>query len=198
MAMGSTDSDGSFKSVGSQVTAFDVSVKGLYFALDAARNAGCMHAVYTSSMSIYQGPVEQRFFESEEVVPDARTVYGLTKQLGEEVCRYAVRSWGMSVNALRLCFPFSMESWRRNDRRLPASVTSSEDTARAILAALEFSKGFEAFAVSGDDEEKKLDLSKARQILGFKRLPRPRGLLSNVVFEESCSGDDFGLNCTGL
>ena len=27
---------------------------------------------------------------------------------------------------------------------------------------------------------------------------RPFGLLSNVVFEESCSGDDFGLNCTGL
>jgi hypothetical protein len=25
-----------------------------------------------------------------------------------------------------------------------------------------------------------------------------RELLSNVVFEESCSGDDFGLSCTGL
>ncbi|MEO2018858.1 MAG: hypothetical protein ABGZ53_31300, partial [Fuerstiella sp.] len=24
------------------------------------------------------------------------------------------------------------------------------------------------------------------------------GLVANVVFEESCSGDDFGLNCTGL
>jgi len=24
------------------------------------------------------------------------------------------------------------------------------------------------------------------------------GLVANVVFEESCSGDDFGLNCAGL
>jgi len=174
MAMGSTDNDGSFKGVESQVTAFDVTVKGMYFALDAARSAGCMHAVYTSSMSIYDGPVEQRFFENEDLVADTRTVYGLTKHLGEEVCRYAVRTWGMSVNALRLFFPVSMQSWRENDHKFPASATSSEDTARAILAALEFRKGFEAFMISGDLDERNMNMSKARRMLNFEPLPRPK------------------------
>ncbi len=31
-----------------------------------------------------------------------------------------------------------------------------------------------------------------------KKMRVSRGLVANVVFEESCSGDDFGLNCTGL
>ena len=41
--------------------------------------------------------------------------------------------------------------------------------------------------------------TKAKEHLGMLyRKGRVRGLVANVVFEESCSGDDFGLNCTGL
>jgi nucleoside-diphosphate-sugar epimerase len=173
MAMGSTDKDGSCKSVRASETAFDITVKGLYFALDAAHHAGCMHAVYTSSMSIYHGPVEQRFFENEDMTPDAHTVYGLTKHLGEEVCRYAVRSWGMSINSLRLCFPVSMQSWSASNNKLPVCATANEDTVRAILAALEYRKGFEAFMISGDHNEENMVLSKARNLLNLEPLTRP-------------------------
>src|SRR5580704_13862872 len=37
-----------------RTSAFDVSVKGLYLALEAAHRAGIEHAVYTSSMSVYK------------------------------------------------------------------------------------------------------------------------------------------------
>ena len=38
---------------------FDVSPKGLYLALRAARDAGVRHAVYTSSMSVYAPPLSR-------------------------------------------------------------------------------------------------------------------------------------------
>jgi nucleoside-diphosphate-sugar epimerase len=174
MAMGSTDDDGSFKSINAARSAFDVSVKGLYFALDAACKAGSSHAVYTSSMSIYDGPVVQRYFRDEDLMPDARDMYGFTKHLGEEVCRHAVRVWGMSINVLRLCLPISMERWRAigNDASdVPA--TAGDDVARALLAALDYRHGFEAFMISGDHNHIHTNLSKARRLLNWEPLPRP-------------------------
>jgi nucleoside-diphosphate-sugar epimerase len=83
--------------------AFDVNVKSVHQTLAAARQAGVPHMVYVSSISVYHDPVSRRLDES--VVPDARDVYGLTKRLGEEVCRAAAAEYGLSVNALRLAWP---------------------------------------------------------------------------------------------
>jgi nucleoside-diphosphate-sugar epimerase len=176
MAMGSTDDDGSFKSMDAARTAFDVSVKGLYLTLYAACKAGITHAIYTSSMSIYDGPVVQRYFRDEDLMPDARDLYGFTKHLGEEVCRHAVRVWGMSVNALRLCLPVSMERWHAASSNGASDVpaTASDDVARALLAALNYRHGFEAFMISGDHNQIHTNLSKARRLLNWEPLPRDR------------------------
>ncbi len=66
-------------------SSFDVNVKGVYLALRAAREAGIRHAVYCSSMSVYDGALETRYFYDEDMPPDARGAYGFTKRLGEEV-----------------------------------------------------------------------------------------------------------------
>lgn len=168
MAKGVTDDDDSFNSVEAATTAFDVSVKGLYFTLDAARRAGLSHAVYTSSMSVYKGSVRQRHFSHEDLPPDTQDVYGLTKYLGEEVCRHAVRAWGMSVNALRLCLPVSMEKWRVCRHDTSYVYTASDDVARALLAALEYRRGFEAFMISGDRKQVHTNLSKASRLLNWE------------------------------
>jgi nucleoside-diphosphate-sugar epimerase len=182
MAIGSRDDDGSFKSVAAARAAFDVSVKGLYFTLDAAHKAGCLHAVYTSSMSIYDGPVGQRSFADEELPPDAREVYGLTKHLGEEVCRYAVRAWDMSVNALRLCLPVSMEGWPAAHNDKANVYTSSDDMGRALLAALEYRNGFEAFMIGGDKNQARINLTKARRLLNWEpQAPNPTKMKSAAL-----------------
>jgi nucleoside-diphosphate-sugar epimerase len=155
-------------------TNFDVSVKGLYLALLAAHEAGVAHAVYTSSMSVYDGDLMRRFFPHEEVAPDAGHVYGLTKRLGEEVCRNAARAWGMSVNALRLCFPLPDDEWAAQARPgSPTLATAASDVARALLAALDYRAGFQAFMISGDYEQKLLNMAKARRALGWEPLARP-------------------------
>jgi nucleoside-diphosphate-sugar epimerase len=155
-------------------TNFDVSVKGVYLALYAAHQAGATHAVYTSSMSVYGGDLLKRYFPDEEITPDAGEMYGLTKRLGEEVCRNATRAWGMSVNALRLCLPTPNDEWRTTTRHgTPTIATSASDVARALLAALEYRAGFQPFMISGDYEQQFMDMSKARRLLGWAPLARP-------------------------
>jgi nucleoside-diphosphate-sugar epimerase len=156
------------------VTNLDVNIKGVYLALYAAHQAGITQAVYTSSMSIYGGNLMQRYFPDEELTPDSSELYGFTKRLGEEVCRNAAREWGMNVNALRLCFPISEDEWQSTTRLgTPTIATTASDVARALLAALEYRGGFQAFMISGDYEQKLLNMSKARRLLGWEPLARP-------------------------
>ena len=170
MAMGDKDYD----TIASITTNFDVNVKGLYLALYAAHRAGITHAVYTSSMSIYGGDLLTRYFPDEEITPDASEMHGFSKRLGEDVGRNATRAWGMSFNALRLCFPVSDEQWQAETRLgTPTLATSASDVARVLLAALTYRAGFQAFMISGDYEQKLMNMSKARRSLGWAPLARP-------------------------
>jgi nucleoside-diphosphate-sugar epimerase len=156
------------------ITNLDANIKGVYLALYAAQQAGASHAVYTSSMSIYGGDLTQRYFPDEEITPDSSALYGFTKRMGEEVCRNATRAWGMSVNALRLCFPTPDDEWLANTRLgTPTLATSASDVARVLLAALDYRAGFQPFTISGDYEQRIMDMSKARRMLGWAPLARP-------------------------
>jgi nucleoside-diphosphate-sugar epimerase len=170
MAMG----DKRFELAESIATNFDVSVKGLYLALDAAQRRGVRHAVYTSSMSVYGGELLERYFGDEEIPPDADHFYGLSKRLGEEVCRSAAHARGMSVNILRLCFPLADAEWLATARiGTPTLATAASDLADALLAALDYRDGVQAFTISGDYEERIMHMAKARRLLGWAPQMRP-------------------------
>jgi nucleoside-diphosphate-sugar epimerase len=163
-----------FDSTSGIASNLDVNIKGVYLALQAAQQAGATHAVYTSSMSVYGGDLLERYFPDEEITPDSSGMYGFSKRLGEEVGRNATRAWGMSFNALRLCFPVSDAQWQADTRMgTPTIATSASDLARALLAALEYRAGFQAFMISGDYEHKLMNMSKARRLLGWEPLARP-------------------------
>jgi nucleoside-diphosphate-sugar epimerase len=156
------------------VTAFDVNVKGVHLALKAAHEAGVTQAVYASSMSVYGDDLMQRYFDTEDVPPDSTGLYGFTKRLGEEVCQNAALAWGMHVNALRLCFPQAEERWKNDAvKGTPTIATTAEDVARAMAAALAYRDGFQAFMISGDYENKIMNMGKAKRLLGWKPLARP-------------------------
>jgi nucleoside-diphosphate-sugar epimerase len=169
MAMGSLDWD---EWPGTN-SGFDANVKGLHFALKAAAKAGIKQAVYTSSMSVYAN-LNNRYFADEAITPDEKELYGFTKWLGEEVCKNAARRWGMNVNALRLCLPTAKEKWLEETQSgVPTIATVDEDVARAMLAALEFQAGFQTFMISGDYEQKIMNMSKAKRLLNWEPLARP-------------------------
>ena len=157
----------------SRADAFDVSVKGLYLTLHAAKEAGVTHAVYTSSLSVYHENGKGRYLSDEDLPPDSRHIYGFTKRLGEEVCLNACREWGLSVNALRLYLPVPEEKWLQEAKRGPTPWTTAQDTARALQAALEYRGGFQAFSISGDYGETQMSLAKAKRLLGWEPLARP-------------------------
>lgn len=161
-------------------TAFDVNVKGVYYATRAAHEARVPHAVYASSLSIYKGGYgrahpDSRYYAHEDMVPDALDRYGLTKRLGEDVFRAAALQWGLTVNALRLCRPLSMEDYQERMRLdIPHIATEGSDVARAFDAALQYRPtGFEAFFISGDYDEQMMSMAKAKKLLGWEPLTRP-------------------------
>lgn len=181
MAMGSL----AWQTIEGAQTAFDANVKGVYLALKAVReaslaregrDAGAAHAVYCSTMSVYDGDLMKRHFFDEDMPPDARGLYGFTKRLGEETCRNAWYEHGMSVNALRLCMPTPDDRWLAEAKAgVPAIATAASDLARAFDSALRYRNGFQAFMISGDFENKIMNMGKAKRLLEWEPLARPRG-----------------------
>ena len=158
--------------------AFDVNVRGVHLALRAAQQVGVMHAVYASSMSVYDAidslTTNPLYFADEDLPPDAGKIYGFTKRLGEEVCRTACRAWGMSVNVLRLCHPLADTDWYEETRDGQATIAiAASDLARALDAAFIYRAGFQAFTISGDYTERWMSLAKAKERLGWEPLARP-------------------------
>jgi nucleoside-diphosphate-sugar epimerase len=163
MAMNTQEAWGS---VATSAMAFDVNVKGLYLALRAAADNAIPHAVYTSSLSVYE-PRADRYPE-DTVPPDATDFYGLTKRLGEEVCRARVAESGITITALRLCFPTPDDAPAPTEHAFRvATFTRARDVAAAILAAINYRNGFEAVTISGDAEEKVTPLRRAKELLDW-------------------------------
>ena len=155
-------------------TGFDANVKGVYIALRAARDAGIKHAIYTSSMSVYDGDLMCRNFYNEDIPPDGRNLYALTKYFGELVCRNACVEFGMTINALRLCFPVSDIRWQELAIAGELTLhTAASDLARAFEAALNHRKGYQVYTISGEYRQKIMNMTKASSELGWEPLARP-------------------------
>jgi nucleoside-diphosphate-sugar epimerase len=169
MAMGKTEEKGIFD----VPAAYDVNAKAVHLAMEAAAKAGVARAVYTSSLSVFDGSdLTSGAFDDENVPPSSTTVYGLTKWMGEEACRFVSRDSGMPTIALRLYHPVSPEEWRR--KHDPAKIdcrTSAPDLARAIDAALEAEcPGFEVINITGDTTGRAYRHEKAKRLLGWEPL----------------------------
>ncbi len=154
---------------------YDVNAKGLHILLHAAKEAGIRHGVYTSTFTVHERT--RNSYPYEDLVPrDNPGVYGLTKSFGEQVCEYFAREHDMSLIALRITGPSTREQWleRRSQPKDPSVHiwwTDEEDLARAYLAAISVEhKGFDAVFIAGDYEQKEINLSKAKRLLGWKPL----------------------------
>lgn len=150
--------------------AFDVNAKGVWLACDAAVRAGIRRFIYTSSLSVYADALS-RPLPSEDIVPDAVDLYGLTKTFGEMTARrFALRGL-LDVFALRLCFPVAdaAEVERRVAEGKDCALTADE-TAAAFLAALDHDRhaGFAAVHIVGRHAAERVSLERARTLLGWE------------------------------
>ncbi|NUQ01364.1 MAG: NAD(P)-dependent oxidoreductase [Armatimonadetes bacterium] len=150
---------------------YDVHVKGMHRVLEAAVRAGTKRVVYASTLSVYRGN-RAGGLRTEEMPPDAVDLYGLTKRLGEEVCKaFAVRHAPLSVLALQLVQPRTEEQWAKppEGRQNRNYMTGPEDLRDAWLRAIELEdhQGYDAVFICSDLEAQFLDLSKAKRLLGW-------------------------------
>ena len=158
-----------FEDLDAALVAFDISVKGLYLALRLAHEAGIGHAIYISSVSVFKDWSQRRLGPEDASPADATHFYGLSKRLGEEVCRSATSEWGITVNALRLCLPVSTdELGKLVETGEHECHLGADDLVRAILAAVDYRDGFQAFTVTGDYGQRMAELDKARRLLGWQ------------------------------
>jgi nucleoside-diphosphate-sugar epimerase len=170
MAMGKWGDDG----IQNITAAHNVNVQGLHLALEAAVQAGIERAVYTSSLSVHDGhDLTTGEFDSETVHPEPRSVYGLTKWMGEEACRFAHRIHGLPILALRLFLPVSPQQWHaKHDPVKPVDPrTSAPDLARALEAALLLEhRSFDVIHITGDTSGRAYRHLKAKRLLGWEPL----------------------------
>jgi nucleoside-diphosphate-sugar epimerase len=151
--------------------AYDVNSKGVHIAMEAAATAAVKRAVFTSTLSVYDGHLDivSGATDSEEVAPDPLTVYGHTKRVGELACRFVHRKHGLPVVILRLFHPVSREKWLETYKPgQPNCQTAAPDLARAFDAALRLEhNGFEIVHVTGDTTGAAYKHEKARRLLGW-------------------------------
>ena len=170
---------------------YTVNCLGHHVLLLTAFEMGITRGIYTGTMSVHNR--HRTWYPSEAEVPlDGPNVYGLTKGLTEEICRYFAREYDMSLLVYRITGPCNRAMFIDRIKNPPGGpklyYTDEEDMAEAYLAGLRFldqvtdqsqvqdqaqSQGVrgrgrcEVFFISGDEECEEMNMAKARELLGW-------------------------------
>lgn len=147
---------------------FDVNVKGTWNVLEAARLAGVRRVVHTSSLMVVWGHLPPARVASDAPASPVGT-YAVTKQLGEQICEYFSRQYGLSIVCLRISKPIDLDDprWKRAPVR-PQCLPFPDliQAYRLALAAPEIR--FEIVTLVGESSRRRWDLSKAERVLGYR------------------------------
>jgi NAD(P)-dependent dehydrogenase (short-subunit alcohol dehydrogenase family) len=143
-------------------------IKGTYNILAAAKSAGCRRVILASSIhavSGYSADVQVR--TSEPVNPG--DLYGVSKCFMEALGRYYAEKEGLSVIALRIGAFQPVEAARKEDSFwMMDCFVSHRDLNDLIVKCIDDERlKFAIFHGVSDNRFKRLDISDARELLGF-------------------------------
>lgn len=171
---------------------YTVNCLGHHILLYTAAEMGIMRGIYTGTMSVHNR--HRTWYPSEEEVPlDGPNVYGLTKGLTEEICRYFAREYDMSLLVYRITGPCNRAMFIDRIKHPPGGpklyYTDEEDMAEAYLAGLRFldqggsgqggsvqaGRGrCEVFFISGDEKREEMNMARARELLDWEPVARKK------------------------
>lgn len=175
---------------------YTVNCLGHHVLLLTAFEMGITRGIYTGTMSVHNR--HRTWYPSEEEVPlDGPNVYGLTKGLTEEICRYFAREYDMSLLVYRITGPCNRAMFIDRIKNPPGGpklyYTDEEDMAEAYMAGLRFLEQVqdqsqvqdqaqsqvgrgrcEVFFISGDEECEEMNMAKARELLGWAPVARKK------------------------
>jgi UDP-glucose 4-epimerase len=143
-------------------------IVGTYNLFVAARAAGCRRIVYASSIHAVSGyPADVQVKSNDPVNPG--DLYGVTKCFGEALGRYMAEQEGISVICLRIggFQPVEFARDEKNIGMLDAWVSRRDLNALMQLCVDNQDLRFAIFSGLSDNRFKRLDISDARQLLGY-------------------------------
>jgi dTDP-4-dehydrorhamnose reductase len=147
---------------------WEPNIVGTYNVMVAAKAAGCRRLIYASSIHAVSGyPRDVQVRTSEPVNPG--DLYGVTKCFGEALGRYFAEQEGLSVIALRIGAFQPIQTARDGSSvAMMDSFISYRDLIQLICRCIDDEDlQFAIFHGVSDNRFKRLDISDARELLGF-------------------------------
>ena len=144
-------------------------IVGTYNVLTAAKAAGCRRVVYASSIHAVSGyPADVQVKTSDPVNPG--DLYGVSKCFGEALSRYFAEKEQLSVIALRIGAFQPLETAREEQNiGLLDAFVSQRDLTQLIVKCIESEQlQFAVFNGLSNNRFKRLDLSDARELVGYE------------------------------
>lgn len=182
----------------------DVNITGTLNLLEAATDERIRRFVYTSTTSLYGFaliPHEQAVWVTEELTPQPRDIYDITKKAAEELCQHFARAYGLPTICLRTSRFFPEAIPLMAFYRLYRGV-DVRDVARAhVLAVTNQEILFDVFNISAQSPFKPDDLPallydapsvirskfpEALSIFTQQRWTLPRSIDRVYVIERAC------------
>jgi UDP-glucose 4-epimerase len=146
----------------------DANIIGTYNIFAAAKSSGCKRVIYASSIHAVSGyPADVQVKPTEPVNPG--DLYGVSKCFGEALCRYMAEQEGLSAIAIRIGAFQPVEAARDKDALgMMDAFLSERDMNQLLLRCIE-AENVRFAIVHGlsDNRFKRLDISSARELLGY-------------------------------
>ena len=147
----------------------DNNIIGTYNLFVAAKAAGCRRVVYASSIHAVSGyPVDVQVKTNEPVNPG--DLYGVSKCFGESLGRYMAEQEDLSVIAIRIgAFQPDEAARKAKSISMMDAWVSQRDLTQLIQKCIETETvHFAIFHGLSDNTFKRLDISDARQLVGYQ------------------------------
>jgi dTDP-4-dehydrorhamnose reductase len=162
---------------------------GTYNLFVAAKAAGCRRVIYASSIHAVSGyPVDVQVKTNEPVNPG--DLYGVSKCFGEAMGRYMAEQENLSVIAIRIgAFQPAEAARQEKSIFMMDAWVSQRDLTQLIQKCIETKNiRFAIFHGLSDNSFKRLDISDARELVGYKPqddLTRENPKLKNLKLEDA-------------
>jgi len=158
-------------------TLLPLNIRMTYNLFHAAAEQGCRRLIFASSIhAVNAYPLDYQVHPTDPIRPG--DLYGVTKVFGEALCAYYADREGLSCLAVRIgAFGPPERLAECGDSRLLSLWVSPDDLSQLLHRCIEAPDDLRFLIVHGvsDNQLKRLDISNARELLGYA--PRDNAFL---------------------
>lgn len=166
-------------------TLLPLNIQMTYNLFHAAKEQGCRRIIFASSIhAVNAYPLDVQIHPTDPIRPG--DLYGVTKVWGEALCSYFADREGLSSIAIRIgAFGTPERLAESGDSRLLSLWVSHDDLSQLIHRCIEAPDSLKFLIVQGvsDNQLKRMDISNAREILGYSPVDNAFAFSNRTLLE---------------